>query len=99
MPCVVSSAAITCRYGYDPYGRRTNLAYAYADNRLVSVATNGAVVASYTCDAWGNVSAPINYSLLPVNFSNRFLFHGSEYSEATGLYRFRARWYSPELGR
>ena len=63
------------------------------------VTAAGAVVASYTYDAWGNVSATINYSLLPVNFSCRFLFHGGWYSEATGLYQFRARWYSPELGR
>jgi len=30
---------------------------------------------------------------------NRYLFQGREYSFATGLYNFRARWYEPELGR
>ena len=83
-------------------GASTSTCYAVKDHlgsvcALVTAA--GAVVASYTYDAWGNVSATINYSLLPVNFSCRFLFHGGWHSEATDLCQFRARWYSPDLGR
>jgi RHS repeat-associated protein len=81
----------------------TNSYYAVKDH-LGSVHalidSSGELVASYTYDAWGNLlSATINYSLLPITFSCRFLFQGREYSAATGLYNFRARWYAPELGR
>jgi RHS repeat-associated protein len=78
----------------------TNSYYAVKD-RLGSVRalvdSQGQFVQSYTYDAWGNVSASTpNSSFLTPNF---FLFHGGAYSAATGLYQFRARWYSPELGR
>ena len=59
----------------------------------------GNIAASYQYDAWGNVlSSTINSSLLTIN-SFRFLFQGREYSCATGLYNFRARWYDPVTGR
>jgi len=65
------------------------------------VDASGAVAESYTYDAWGNVSV-LTSDLRPLTFSqfgNRYLFQGREYSYATGLYFFRARWYSPEFGR
>jgi RHS repeat-associated protein len=84
-------------------GDATNSYYAIKDHLGTVHAladASGAVVASYTYDAWGSIlSATINYSLLPINFSCRYLFQGREYSEATGLTNFRARWYAPELGR
>jgi RHS repeat-associated protein len=77
----------------------TNSYYAVKD-RLGSVRalvdSQGQFVQSYTYDAWGNPLS--NSSTLELsNFP--FLFHGGAYSAATGLYQFRARWYSPELGR
>ncbi|MFH1371052.1 MAG: RHS repeat-associated core domain-containing protein [Planctomycetota bacterium] len=33
------------------------------------------------------------------NFGNRFMFTGREYDSETGLYYYRARYYSPEIGR
>jgi RHS repeat-associated protein len=83
-------------------GGVTNIYYAVKDHlgsvhALIDASGNAA--ATYTYDAWGNVlSATINYSLLTVN-SLRYLWQGREYSFATGLTNFRARWYSPELGR
>ena len=80
----------------------TNTYYAVRD-RLGSVHAltdaSGSVAAQFTYDAWGNVlSGTINSSLLTIN-SLRYLWQGGAYSAATGLYQFRARWYSPELGR
>ncbi len=58
---------------------------------------SGQLAAQFTYDAWGNVQSTVGSGQLAR--SNRFLFQGREYSWATGLYNFRARWYAPELGR
>jgi len=63
---------------------------------------NGAVVESYRFDAWGNVLGVLDGTGQPLSetsVGNRFLFQGREYSWATGLYNFRARWYDPITGR
>jgi len=49
-------------------------------------------------DAWGNLLSHSRTNEL-TNFSLRFLFQGREFSFATGLYNFRARWYDPQSGR
>eukprot|EP00825_Cyclidium_porcatum_P034585 TRINITY_DN36366_c0_g1_i1.p1 TRINITY_DN36366_c0_g1~~TRINITY_DN36366_c0_g1_i1.p1 ORF type:complete len:211 (-),score=9.07 TRINITY_DN36366_c0_g1_i1:146-778(-) len=56
----------------------------------------------YEYDAWGCTQVQNSLYNMPKAASSyglRFLFHGAAYSAATGLYQFRARWYSPELGR
>ena len=59
--------------------------------------TNGAVAARWTYDAWGNVlDEDVAVSALA---TLRYRFQGREWSAATGLYNFRARWYDPETGR
>jgi len=82
----------------------TNSYYAVKD-RLGSVQAlvdaSGAVVESYTYDAWGNASI-LTSDLRPLTssaYGNRYLWQGREYSAATGLYNFRARWYEPQSGR
>ena len=58
---------------------------------------DGNLVARYAYDAWGNLlDADVAVSTLA---GNRYLFQGREYSWATGLYNFRARWYDPATGR
>ncbi len=74
----------------------TNTFYAIKDHlgsvhALVDSAGN--IAESYEFGAWGNVLSGASA------IGNRFLFQGREYSWATGLYNFRARWYAPELGR
>jgi len=63
---------------------------------LVDESGNAALTVRY--DAWGTpqVSSFIPH---PSSFPFRYLFQGREYSFATGLYNFRARWYEPRLGR
>jgi RHS repeat-associated protein len=56
---------------------------------------SGAIVESYTYDAWGNVLTGGQQSAI----NNRYLWQGREYSFVTGLYNFRARWYAPTIGR
>ena len=72
------------------------------DECAADVDESGQVVAQFTYDAWGNVLSSSYF--LPItsyfpSFSLRYLFQGREYSFATGLYNFRARWYEPRLGR
>jgi RHS repeat-associated protein len=62
------------------------------------VDAQGQVVESYSYDAWGNLLSHSRTNEL-TNFSLRFLFQGREFSSATGLYNFRARWYDPQSGR
>ena len=62
----------------------------------------GTIVETYEYDAWGNVLAVRDGSgnlLTESAMGNRYLFQGREYSWATGLYNFRARWYDPITGR
>jgi len=63
---------------------------------LVDESGNAALTVRY--DTWGTpqVSSFIPH---PSSFQFRYLFQGREYSFATGLYNFRARWYEPRLGR
>jgi RHS repeat-associated protein len=83
-------------------GASTNTYYAITDHLNTVhalVDESGTPAATYTYDAWGNVlSSTINSSLLAIN-SLRYLWQGREYSHATGLYNFRARWYNPDWGR
>ena len=77
-------------------GATTNTYYAIKDHLNTVhalVDASGAIAASYTYDAWGNVQCSVTGAQC------RFLFQGREYSYATGLYNFRARWYNPEWGR
>jgi len=72
------------------------------DECAADVDESGQVAAQFTYDAWGNVLSSSYF--LPItsyfpSFSLRYLFQGREYSFATGLYNFRARWYEPRLGR
>ena len=81
-------------------GAATNTLYAVTDplgtvHALVDA--SGTVTVSYTYDSWGNLlSASGSDSLIA---SLRFTWQGREYSRATGLYNFRARWYDPAAGR
>ncbi|MBM4164689.1 MAG: hypothetical protein FJ222_09665, partial [Lentisphaerae bacterium] len=63
---------------------------------------SGNVAESYDYDAWGRVLGIYDgegASMAQSAIGNRFLFQGREYSFATGLYHFRARWYDPVTGR
>ena len=58
---------------------------------------NGATVARYEYDAWGDVRSET--VSVPALTGNRYLFQGREYSHATGFCNCRARWYDPATGR
>ncbi len=78
----------------------TNTFYAIKDHLgtvHALVDASGQLAAQFTYDAWGSVQSATGNGQLAR--SNRFLFQGREYSWATGLYNFRARWYNPEWGR
>ena len=80
--------------------------YAYVKDRMGTVLAlvdeAGEIVESYDYDAWGNVLGVFDAIGDPIPMSvigNRYLFQGRDYSWATGLYHFRARWYDPVTGR
>ncbi|MFA4842824.1 MAG: RHS repeat-associated core domain-containing protein [Candidatus Omnitrophota bacterium] len=54
--------------------------------------SSGATVETYSYDAFGKPS-------IASSIGNRFMFTGREYDSETGLYHYRARAYSPTLGR
>jgi RHS repeat-associated protein len=77
----------------------------YQQDRLGNVVmltnNSGSTVQTYCYNAWGKVSgfdaagAPIATTAI----LSRFLFTGREFDQETGLYHYRARAYSGELGR
>jgi RHS repeat-associated protein len=87
------------------YGEATNTYYAIKDHLgsvLALVDGNGAVAESYRYDAWGRVLSVKDGSGSALSCSAlgaRYLWQGREYSWATGLYNFRARWYDSIIGR
>ena len=62
---------------------------------------SGAKLQSFTYDAWGRPSGfdASGVSLQVSGFASRFLYTAREYDSETGLYHYRARAYSPALGR
>jgi RHS repeat-associated protein len=54
--------------------------------------TSGQVVERYNYDAFGQPSAASS-------LGNRYMFTGREYDSETGNYYYRARYYSPKIGR
>jgi RHS repeat-associated protein len=82
----------------------TNTYYAIKDH-IGSVQgflnAQGQIVESYRYDAFGNMTI-LSSDLSPLtssNIGNRYLFQGREYSTATSLCNFRARWYDSQTGR
>ena len=88
------------------YSNGTPQSYYFIKDHLGSVHavvnSSGNIVESYRYDAWGRVLGVYDGQGTPLTQSaigNRFLWQGREYSWATGLYYFRARWYDPVTGR
>jgi RHS repeat-associated protein len=83
----------------------TNTYYALTDQQgtVHALADSvGQIVERYEYDAWGKVLGIYNGSgdeLSASALGNRYMWQGREYDVQTGLYYFRARWYSPILGR
>jgi len=78
-------------------------AYFFQQDALGSITalanSSGAIVESYTYDAFGKPKIKDGSGNLIDIPSTPFLFTGREYDAETGLYHYRTRAYSPELGR
>ena len=61
------------------------------------VSCYSAIVARFEYDAWGNILSAT--SSVPALARNRYRFQCREWSAATGLVNFRARWYDAVTGR
>ena len=109
-----SSGGLIRSYTYGPgidnplamtvFGDETNTYY-YLTDHLGSVLAltdeDGQLVESYEYDAFGRIKVfDEAFEEIPESaYGNRITFQGREYSGATGLYYFRARWYEPVTGR
>ena len=81
-------------------GGATNTLYAVTDplgtvHALVDA--DGSVAVSFSYDSWGNLLSADGDETPAAAL--RFTWQGREYSNATALYSFRARWYDPASGR
>lgn len=84
----------------------TNTYYALKDQQnsvMALVDASGNIVESYAYDAYGHTTifdsnGATNF-LLQSAVGNRYMWQGRELDAKTGLYYFRARWYSPGTGR
>ena len=82
-----------CRTGGATYYPLTDVQgtiWGYAD-------ANNAIVARFEYDAWGNILS--STSSVPALARNRYRFQCREWSAATGLVNFRARWDDAVTGR
>ena len=82
------------------YGDSTNTLYAVTDplgTVHALVGTNGVPAVTYAYDSWGNLLSADGDETPAAAL--RFTWQGREYSFATALYNFRARWYDPASGR
>ena len=81
-------------------GGATNTLYAVTDplgTVHALVAADGSVAVSCSYDSWGNLLSADGDETPAAAL--RFTWQGREYSFATALYNFRARWYDPASGR
>ncbi|MFC1524959.1 RHS repeat-associated core domain-containing protein [Planctomycetota bacterium] len=84
---------------------RNSETYYYHENSLGSIYAvttgTGGVAERYSYDAYGNVTfMDANYNTIPQSaIGNDYLFTGRRYDPETGLYFYRARYYSAEMGR
>ena len=84
---------LAVRVGGRNYAALTDIqgtVWGYANER-------GEIAARWTYDAWGNVLT--EEVSIPALAAVRYRFQGHEFSRATGLTNFRARWYDPVTGR
>lgn len=70
-------------------------------NVVLLTSSSGTVVEKYTYDAWGNVAAKdtSESTVSADSIRSRFLYTGRQFDPETGLYYYRARSYSADLGR
>ncbi len=77
--------------------------YYYQQDALGNVTaltdSSGAIFETYTYDAFGKPKIKDGSGATMSTSSQPFLFTGREFDVETGLYHYRARAYSPELGR
>lgn len=89
-PINITTASGTYYYHSDTLGSITEISNASGD-----------LVESYQYDAYGTptIFNAVGVEIPESNVGNRFMFTAREYDAETGLYYYRARYYSPALGR
>lgn len=95
---------ITAEYTWDSFGNpvtftKNGVTYYYhlnAHGDIVGLTdSNGAIVATYEYDAWGNILGQLG----TMASANPYRYAGYRYDEFTGLYYLMARYYDASIGR
>ena len=68
-------------------------------NIIAILNSDGAVVARYEYDAWGNHTVTEEEEYLSLANANPFRYRSYYFDTETGLYYLKSRYYDPELGR
>ncbi|MBQ6116068.1 MAG: RHS repeat-associated core domain-containing protein, partial [Oscillospiraceae bacterium] len=98
---------VTLTFSYDSLGPRSvtynGSNYYYLRNAqgdiLGIVSAYGAVIASYTYDAWGNIVATSGSMINTLGSYNPFRYRGYVYDNENKLYYLNTRYYNPAVGR
>lgn len=63
--------------------------------------SSGSIVEQYSYDVFGEptIRDANDDVISDSNYSNPYMFTGRRYDDEIGLYYYRARYYSPEIGR
>ncbi len=106
-----SSATLQARYTYGAgidevlTLERGGATYTYHRDGLGSISeitdASGALVERYTYDVYGTptITDGAGSALAASSIANPYMFTGREYEPESGIYSYRARMYSPRLGR
>jgi RHS repeat-associated protein len=91
---VLTGLGIDERFARNDVNGRTDLLTDALNSTIALTDSTGAIKQQYSYDPYGNVTQ----SDTATGFTNPYLYTGRE-ADSTGLYYYRARYYSPTMGR
>ena len=98
----------TLYFSYDASGVPMSVTYGNATYYYITnvqgdvtgiLNSDGALVVSYTYDAWGNQLSCTGDDAATLGTYNPLRYRGYVYDQGTGLYYLQSRYYDPEIGR
>ena len=98
----------TLYFAYDASGVPMSVTYGNATYYYITnvqgdvtgiLNSDGALVVSYTYDAWGNQLSCTGDDAATLGTYNPLRYRGYVYDQGTGLYYLQSRYYNPEIGR
>jgi RHS repeat-associated protein len=91
---ILTGLGVDERFARNDVNGRTDLLTDALNSTIALTDSTGAITQQYSYDPYGNVTQSDTTS----GFTNPYLYTGRE-ADSTGLYYYRARYYSPTMGR